>query len=218
MQRTRYGSVHLSSSTKMYNFSRTSHNRQLIQFARIPVEFVVRFIRFSQNCVKVITFSTAAKYLLLISSYNWCLRDLRLQCLELYTACIFSQYHWDKAFHFPGKFHFLVKTITDSVRLGVVYWNFVLNTASGAMYCDIYLQSAAHITTIHDLFIYFIFNFFFTDPQSPIPDSRSPILHPRSSILAPGFPVNLEVLLIKIVIFSTTKVINCSKAINTFKR
>ena len=27
------------------------------------------------------------------------------------------QYHWDKAFHFPGKFHFLVKTITDSDRL-----------------------------------------------------------------------------------------------------
>ena len=216
MQRTRYGSVDLLFSTKMYNFSRTSHNRQLIQFARIPVEFVVRFIRFYQNCVKVITFSTAAKYLLLISSYNWCLRDLRLQCLELYTACIFSQYHWDKAFHFLGKFHFLVKTITDSVRLRVVYWNFVLNTASGAMYCDIYLQSATHITTIHDLCIYFIFNFFFY--RSSIPDPRFSFPDPPSSILDPGFPVNLEVLLIKIVIFSTTKVINCSKAINTFKR
>ena len=146
MQRTRYGSVDLLFSTKMYNFSRTSHNRQLIQFARIPVEFVVRFIRFYQNCVKVITFSTAAKYLLLISSYNWCLRDLRLQCLELYTACIFSQYHWDKAFHFPGKFHFLVKTITDSDRPGLVYLNLVFSTAKGVMFCEIYLQSAAHIT------------------------------------------------------------------------
>ena len=29
-----------------------------------------------------------------------------------------EQYHWDKAFHFPGKFHFLVKTITDAERLG----------------------------------------------------------------------------------------------------
>ena len=64
------------------------------------------------------------------------------------------------------------------------------------MYCEIYLQSAAHITTIHDLFIYFIFKFFLPilDPQFSLPD-------PPSSILAPGFPVNLEVLLIKIVIF-----------------
>ena len=184
MQRTRYGSVHfLFSIRKMCNFSRTLYNRQLIQFARIPVEFVARFRRFYQNCVKVITFSMAAKYLLLISSYSWCLSDLRVQCLELYTACILSQYHWDKAFHFPGKFHFLVKTISDSVILGVVYWNLAFSTASGAMYCEIYLQSAAHITTIHDLFIYLIFKLFFTDPRSPIPDSRSPILHPRSSLL-----------------------------------
>ena len=84
-----------------------------------------------QNCVKVITFSMAAYYLLLVSSYSWCLRDLRVQCLELYTACILSQYRWDKAFHFPGKFHFLVKTITDSIRLGVVYWNLVLSTETG---------------------------------------------------------------------------------------
>ena len=154
MQRTRYGSVHfLFSIRKMCNFSRTLYNRQLIEFERIPVEFVARFIRFYQNCVKVITFSMAAKHLLLISSYRWCLRDLRVQCLELYTACILSQYHQHKAFHFPGKFHFLVKTITESVRLGVVYWNLVFSTASGAMYCEIYLQSAAHITTIHDLFI-----------------------------------------------------------------
>ena len=42
-------------------FSRTLYNtdnRQLIQFARIPVEFVVGFIRY-QNRVKVITFPTA---------------------------------------------------------------------------------------------------------------------------------------------------------------
>ena len=54
------------------------------------------------------------------------------------------------------------------------------------MFCEIYLKSAANITTIHDLFIYLFISFssFFTDP-------RSSILHPR-------FPVNLEVLLIKI--------------------
>ena len=98
----------------MCKFSRTLYNRQLIQFARIPVEFVVRFIRY-QNRVKVMTFSTAALYLLVISPYSSCLRDLRVQFLELYTACTLSQYHWDKAFHFPGKFHFLVKTITDSI-------------------------------------------------------------------------------------------------------
>ena len=94
----------------------------------------------------------------------------------MYTACILSQYHWDKAFHFPGKFHFLVKTISDSVRLGVVYLNLVLTTASGVMFCEIYLQSAtvSHITTILNLFIYFIFNFFFlTDPRLSIPNSRS---------------------------------------------
>ena len=45
---------------------------------------------------------------------------------------------------------------------------------------------------IHDLFIYFIFKFFLTDPRSLIP---------RSSILDPDFPVNLEVLLIKIIRF-----------------
>ena len=70
--------------------------------------------------------------------------------LQLYTASILSQYHWDKAFHFPGKFQFVVKTITDLVRLGVVYRNWVLSTASWVMFCEIYLQSAAHITTIHD--------------------------------------------------------------------
>ena len=48
------------------------------------------------------------------------------------------------------------------------------------------------ITTIHDLFkIHFISRIF---NWSSIPD-------PRSSILDPSFPVNLEVLLIKIVLF-----------------
>ena len=42
----------LFSTRKMCKFSRTLYNRQLIQFARIPVEFVVRFIGY-QNCVKV---------------------------------------------------------------------------------------------------------------------------------------------------------------------
>ena len=119
------------------------------------------------------TFSPAALYLLVISPYSSCLRDLRVQFLELYTACTLSQYHWDKAFHFPGKFHFLVKTITDSDRLGVVYFNLVFSTANGIMFCEIYLQSAAHIITIYDLLIYlliyFIFKFFLTDPRSPIP-------------------------------------------------
>ena len=149
----------------MCKFSRTLYNRQLIQLARIPAEFFVR-------------------YLLLITSYlSWCLRDLRVQCLEMYTACILSQYHWNKAFHFPGKFHFLVKTITDSVRLGVVYLNLVLSTASGVMFCEIYLQSAteSHITTILDLFIYFIFKFFFFN-RSSILYLQFSILDPRSSL------------------------------------
>ena len=124
------------STGKMCKLSRTFYNRQLILFARIPAEFVVPFIKYS-----------LVHYLLLIFPYS-----LRVQCLELYTACILSQYHWDKAFHFPGKFHFLVKTITASDRLEVAYLNLVFGTANGAMFCEIYLQSAAHITTIHDFF------------------------------------------------------------------
>ena len=84
------------------------------------------------------------------------------------------------------------------------------------MFCEIYVQSAAHITTIHDLFIYFIFKFLLN--RSSIPYSPSPILDPRSSILDPDFPVNLEVLLIKIIVFSTTEVITCSEVINAFKQ
>ena len=44
--RPRYGSVQFFFSTgKMCKFSRSSYNRQLIQFVQIPVEFVVCFIR-----------------------------------------------------------------------------------------------------------------------------------------------------------------------------
>ena len=112
------------------------------------------------------------------------------------------QYRWDKAFHFPGKFHFLVKTITDSDRLGLVYLNLAFSTANGVMFCEIYLQSAAHITTDPP----FIYSFYFQ------------VLFNRSSILDPDFPVNLEVLLIMIIFFFlTTEVISCSKIINTFK-
>ena len=82
------------------------------------------------------------------------------------------------------------------------------------MFCEIYVQSAAHITTIHDLFIYFIFKFFL----KPILDPLFSITNPRSSILDPYFPVNLEVLLIKIIVFWTTEVITCSKVINAFKQ
>ena len=171
----------------MCKFSRTIYNRQLIQFARIPVEFVVRFIMY-QNCVKVITFSMDASYLLLISSYSWCLSDLTVQCLELYTAYI-SQYHWDKqwnkTFHFPRKFHFLVKTITDSVRLqtsvqreGLCFVKFIYS-----------LRLTSSRSTIY---LFLLFSSFFN--RSSIPDSRF-------SILTPDFPVNLEVLLIKIVLF-----------------
>ena len=158
MQRTKYGSVQFLFSTGIIG---TLYNRQLIHFAHIPVEFVIRLLRY-QNGAKLITFSITAYYLLLISRYSSCLRDLRVQFLELYTACILSQYHQDKAFHFPGKFHFLVKTVTDSVRLGVVYLNLVLSTANVVILCEIYL-SAAHnaITIVHDLFkIYFISNVF----------------------------------------------------------
>ena len=86
------------------------------------------------------------------------------------------QYHWDKAFHFPGKFHFLVKTITDSDRLGLVYLNLVFSTANGVMFCEIYLQSAAHIITDPRFIYLFYFQVLFN--RSLIPDFS--ILDPRS--------------------------------------
>ena len=44
----------------MCKFSKTSYNRQLIQFmSHLPAEFVVRFIRY-QDRVQVITFFIAA--------------------------------------------------------------------------------------------------------------------------------------------------------------
>ena len=72
--------------------------------------------------------------------------NVQLKNEKLLKFFLLLQYHWDKAFHFPGKFHFLVKTITDSDRLGLVYLNLVFSTANGVMFCEIYLQSA-HITT-----------------------------------------------------------------------
>ena len=57
------------------------------------------------------------------------------------------------------------------------------------MFCEIYLQSAAHITTA-PRFIY-LFNFHVLFNRSSIPDF---------SILDPDFQVNLEVLLIKIIL------------------
>ena len=75
------------------------------------------------------------------------------------------------------------------------------------MFCEIYLQSAAHITT-DPRFIYLsYFQVLFN--RSSIPDF---------SILDPDFQVNLEVLLIKIILFfSTTEVISYSKIINALK-
>ena len=109
----------------------------------------------------------------------------------MYTACILSQYHWDKAFHFPGKFqHVPCKNNTDSVSLGVVYLNLVVSTVNRVMFCEIYLRSV-HITTIHDFFfLLLLFSSFFN--RSSIPDPRFSIPDPPSSILAPGFPEKLD--------------------------
>ena len=136
--------------------------------------------------MKVITFSIAAKHLLLISPYT-----LRVQCLELWIACILLQYHWDKGFH-NSRFSWQ-NNHYDSVRLGVVYLNLVFSRANRVRFCEICLQFVAYITTIY--LFYFIFKFFFLN------NPRCPILHHRSCILGPDFPVNLEVLLIKIILF-----------------
>ena len=173
----RYGSVQFLFNTgKMCKFSRTLYNRQ---FVCCP------FYKISK--------SRESNYIS-VQLIAWCLRDLRVQFLELYTACILTQYHWDKEFHFLGNFHFLVKMITDSVRLGVVYLNLVLSKTNEVLFCEIYLQPAAHndVTTIHYSFKIYFISRFLTDRRSLTPD-------PRSS--DPSFPVNLKVLLIKIVLF-----------------
>ena len=107
--------------------------------------------------------------------------------LKTVKVFLLLQYHWDKAFHLPGKFHFLVKTITDSDRLGLVYLNLAFSTANRVMFCEMYLQSAAPIITdprfIYSFYFHVLFN------RSLIPDF---------SILDLDFPVNLEVLLIKV--------------------
>ena len=54
----RLGTVYVQHSKKG-KLNRTLYNTQLIQFARIPVDFVVRFIRY-QYRMKVMTFSIAA--------------------------------------------------------------------------------------------------------------------------------------------------------------
>ena len=58
------------------------------------------------------------------------------------------------------------------------------------MFCEIHLQSASHITT--DPRVIYLLNFQVLFNRSSIPDF---------SILDPDFPVNLEVLLIKIILF-----------------
>ena len=103
---------------------------------------------------------------------------------KLLRFFLLLQYHWDKEFHFPGKFHFLVKTITDSDRLGLVYLNLAFSTANGVMFCEIYLQSAAHITTGPPFIYSFLFQVHFQVlKRSSIPNSS--ILDPQSSILDP---------------------------------
>ena len=64
-----------------------------------------------------------------------------------------------KRFIFQENFTFLVKTITDPDRLGLFFLNLVFKTVNGVIFCEIYLQPTSPL--IHDLFIYFIFKFFF---------------------------------------------------------
>ena len=66
-------------------------------------------------------------YLLTVDVYS--ISEYNVLELHTCTVCIFSQYHRDKTFHFPGKFHFLVTRITDSVRLRLVDLNLVLSTS-----------------------------------------------------------------------------------------
>ena len=81
-----------------------------------------------------------------------------------------------KRFIFQENFTFLVKTITDPDRLGLFFLNLVFKTVNGVIFCEIYLQFAAHIITdprfIYLFYLQVLFN------RSLIPDFS--ILDPRS--------------------------------------
>ena len=116
-------------------------------FARTPVEFVVLFLRY-QNLEKVFAFPVA------VSICFWYLRTVDVYVISDYIfravhSVHFRQYCWDKAFHFPGKFHFLVKAVTDSadsVRLWVVYSNLVLSTIQWTGLCSVKFTSSLRPT------------------------------------------------------------------------
>ena len=165
----------------MCKFSTTLYNRQLIQFARIPVEFVVHFIRY-QNCMKVIINYTF--HGCLVSSFNIFVQLMFTRS----QSTMFRPVHrvhfitvslgWSH-FIFQENFSFSTKQSLNQSDLeyNVVYLNLVLSTASSVIFCKIHLQPVAHFTMIHNLFIYFIFKFFFN--WSSIPDCGSPILDPN---------------------------------------
>ena len=71
--------------------------------------------------------------------------------LKTVKVFLLLQYHWDKAFHLPGKFHFLVKTITDSDRLGLVYLNLAVQPTG---LCSVKFIYSLRPTSplIHDIF------------------------------------------------------------------
>ena len=107
-----------------------------------------------------------------------------------------------KCFIFQKNFTFSSKQACSVQRAGLCFVKFIYRLLPTSPRSTIYL------------FVLFS-NFFqlildlrspIPDPRSPIPDPRSPyprfpILDPRSLILDPPFLVNLEVLLIKIVLF-----------------
>ena len=191
----------------MCKFSRTLYNRQLIQFSRIPVEFVARFIRY-QNCEKVHfpwLLSICFQYLhtvdvYAISEYNVysCTQRAFYHSITRIKRFIFQENlkHWLSQTRSS-----LLKFCAQHSERGYVLWN--LSSVCGPHHHD------------SRFYLFTLFSRFFN--RSLIPVTRFLIPDPPSSILAPDFPVNLEVLLIKIVVFSTTEVTNCSKVLNAFR-
>ena len=135
------------------------------------------------------TFSTAAQYLLLISPYSSCLRDLRVQFLELYTAFILSQ----QPFIFQENFTFSSEqslTQSDSEKSTLIQFSVQRTRLCSVKFIySLRSRMTSPRSTIYLKLI--LFQVFFN--RSSIPDFRSPILDP-------SFPVNLEVLLMKIVL------------------
>ena len=171
------------STGKTCKFRRTLYNRQLIQFVRIPAEFVARL-----NLV----FSTANGVYVL-----WNLSTVSgpyfpgYQRFSSRAAGIFRCRPKPDTSSAVGRSHERRSESHKDRNRRPRQKSFCHPAAVGPHHHD-----------PRFIYLFILLSSFF----EPVLDPRFsiPILDPRSSILDPGFPVNFEVLLIKIILFFWT--------------